>query len=156
MQAAYDKIVRIHISSAITLRFNTWQGACFTTLLTNQRTNHMKKLKYIAPILIAVACLGFQQAKADTKTIPLPTSNSPGTLGAGPFGNVTVNLNARRNTGHHHIHGRLKVSICGRGVGCCQCQRQFVDNWKFYVERRARVWRWIRERRRIWKLQSKS
>jgi len=92
MQAAYDKIVRIHISSAITLRFNTWQGACFTTLLTNQRTNHMKKLKYIAPILIAVACLGFQQAKADLYT--LTTSNSPGTLGAGPFGTVHVDLTA--------------------------------------------------------------
>jgi len=52
----------------------------------------MKKLKYIAPILIAVACLGFQQAKADTYT--LTTSNSPGTLGAGPFGTVIVSLNA--------------------------------------------------------------
>jgi len=52
----------------------------------------MKKLKYIAPILIAVACLGFQQAKADTKDYTLTTSNSPGTLGTGPFGNVNVNL----------------------------------------------------------------
>jgi len=54
----------------------------------------MKKLKYIAPILIAVACLGFQQAKADTKDYTLTTSNSPGTLGAGPFGTVLVTLNA--------------------------------------------------------------
>jgi hypothetical protein len=52
----------------------------------------MKKLKYIAQILIAVACLGFQQAKADTKDYTLTTSNSPGTLGTGPFGNVNVNL----------------------------------------------------------------
>jgi hypothetical protein len=54
----------------------------------------MKKLKYIAPILIAVACLGFQQAKADTVDYTLGTSNSPGTLGTGPFGNVNVNLTA--------------------------------------------------------------
>jgi hypothetical protein len=52
----------------------------------------MKKLKYLAPILIAVACLGFQQAKADTVDYTLTTSNSPGTLGAGPFGTVHVDL----------------------------------------------------------------
>ena len=54
----------------------------------------MKKLKYIAPILIAVACLGLQQAKADTIDYTLVTSNSPGTLGAGPFGTVHVDLTA--------------------------------------------------------------
>ena len=54
----------------------------------------MKKLKYIAPILIAVACLGFQQAKADTVDYTLGTSNSPGTLGTGPFGTVHVDLTA--------------------------------------------------------------
>lgn len=52
----------------------------------------MKNLKFIAPILIAVACLGLQQAKADTVDYTLTTSNSPGTLGTGPFGNVNVNL----------------------------------------------------------------
>jgi hypothetical protein len=52
----------------------------------------MKKLKYIAPILVAVACLGVQHAKADTVNYTLTTSNSPGTLGTGPFGNVNVNL----------------------------------------------------------------
>jgi VPDSG-CTERM exosortase interaction domain len=50
----------------------------------------MKKLKYIAPILIAVACLGLQHAKADTITYTLATSNSPGTLGTGPFGTALV------------------------------------------------------------------
>ena len=52
----------------------------------------MKKLKYIAPILIAVACLGLQHAKADTVDYTLGTSNSPGTLGTGPFGTAHVNL----------------------------------------------------------------
>jgi len=52
----------------------------------------MKKLKYIAPILIAVACLGLQHAKAGTIDYTLVTSNSPGTLGAGPFGTVHVDL----------------------------------------------------------------
>ena len=53
----------------------------------------MKKLKYIAPILIliAVACLGLQQAKADSVTYMLTNANSPG-LGTGPFGTVTVSL----------------------------------------------------------------
>jgi len=54
----------------------------------------MKKLKYLAPILIAVACLGLQHAKADTIDYTLVTSNSPGTLGAGPFGTVHVDLTA--------------------------------------------------------------
>ena len=53
----------------------------------------MKKLKYIAPILIAVACLGFQQAKADQVNYTLTTANTAA-LGAGPFGNVNVNLTA--------------------------------------------------------------
>ena len=54
----------------------------------------MKKLKYIAPILIALACLGLQHAKADTVDYTLGTSNSPGTLGTGPFGTVHVDLTA--------------------------------------------------------------
>jgi len=53
----------------------------------------MKKLKYIAPILIAVACLGFQQAKADQVNYTLTNANDSG-LGAGPFGTVNVNLTA--------------------------------------------------------------
>jgi VPDSG-CTERM exosortase interaction domain len=59
--------------------------------ITNQRTNHMKKLKYIAPILIAVACLGFQHAKADTVDYTLVTANDSG-LGTGPFGTAHVDL----------------------------------------------------------------
>jgi hypothetical protein len=50
----------------------------------------MKKLKYIAPILIAVACLGLQHAKADTQPYTLVTANDSG-LGTGPFGTVLVN-----------------------------------------------------------------
>ena len=51
----------------------------------------MKKLKYLAPILIAVACLGLQQAKADQVNYTLTTANDSG-LGTGPFGTVNVNL----------------------------------------------------------------
>src|SRR5256886_8201306 len=59
----------------------------------------MKKLKYIAPILIlfAVACLGLQQAKADSVTYMLTNVNSPG-LGTGPFGTVTVSLTGNTAT----------------------------------------------------------
>jgi hypothetical protein len=49
----------------------------------------MKKLKYIAPILIAVACLGLQHAKADTVDYTLVTANDSG-LGVGPFGTAHV------------------------------------------------------------------
>jgi hypothetical protein len=48
----------------------------------------MKKLKYIAPVLIAIACLGLQQAKADTINFNLTSANIAGT---GPFVSVTVN-----------------------------------------------------------------
>jgi VPDSG-CTERM motif len=51
----------------------------------------MKKLKYIAPILIAVACLGLQHAKADTQLYTLVTANDAG-LGTGPFGTALVDL----------------------------------------------------------------
>ena len=57
----------------------------------------MKKLKYIAPILIAVACLGLQQAKADSVTYMLTNGNSP-SLGTGPFGTVTVSLTGNTAT----------------------------------------------------------
>jgi len=50
----------------------------------------MKKLKYVASILIAVTCLGLQHAKADTVDFTLTIANSS-TLGPGPFGTVDVN-----------------------------------------------------------------
>jgi hypothetical protein len=60
------------------------------TETSTNKINYMKKLKYLAPILIAVACLGLQHAKADTISYTLVTSNSPGTLGTGPFGTALV------------------------------------------------------------------
>jgi hypothetical protein len=48
----------------------------------------MKKLKFIAPVLIAVACLGLQQAKADMFSFDLNSANIAGT---GPFVNVNIN-----------------------------------------------------------------
>jgi VPDSG-CTERM motif len=51
----------------------------------------MKKLKYIAPILIAVACLGLQQAKADT-TYTLSSPNTAVSAYPAPYGTVTVHL----------------------------------------------------------------
>ena len=62
-----------------------WQGAC------SNLSQSMKKLKYIAPILIAVACLGLQHAKANQVNYTLTTANDSG-LGTGPFGTVNVNL----------------------------------------------------------------
>jgi VPDSG-CTERM motif len=53
----------------------------------------MNKIKYIAAVLIAIAGLGFQQAKADSVTYTLGTGNDPA-LGSGPFGTVQVSLDS--------------------------------------------------------------
>ena len=51
----------------------------------------MKKLKYLAPILIAVACLGLQQAKA-TIVYSLGQGNSAIAGYPGPYGTASVTL----------------------------------------------------------------
>jgi len=55
----------------------------------------MKKLKYIVPILIAVACVGLQQAKADVFNFQLSQGNTALTAGGftGPYANVSVVTN---------------------------------------------------------------
>ena len=50
------------------------------------------RLKYIAPILIAVACLGLQQVKADTTSFNLSAGNSAISGYTGPYASVLVNL----------------------------------------------------------------
>src|SRR6266404_3861334 len=57
----------------------------------------MNKIKYIAAVLIAIAGLGLQQAKADTITFNLTVSNFGFT---GPYAMVTVN---RTDTTHATI-----------------------------------------------------
>ena len=52
----------------------------------------MKKLKYIAPILVAVACLGLQQAKADMFSFDLTTGNPAISGFPGPYASVSINL----------------------------------------------------------------
>jgi protein with PEP-CTERM/exosortase system signal len=61
----------------------------------NPQTNHMKKLKYIAPVLIAIACFGLQQAKADVFKFQLSQGNPALTGGGftGPYANGTVTTN---------------------------------------------------------------
>ena len=53
----------------------------------------MKKLKYIVPVLIAIACFGFQQAKATT-IYDLTQGNSAISGYPAPYGSVSVNLDA--------------------------------------------------------------
>jgi hypothetical protein len=50
----------------------------------------MNKLKYITPILIAIACFGLQQVKADMFSFNLTGANFGGFTG--PYATVTVNL----------------------------------------------------------------
>jgi hypothetical protein len=50
------------------------------------------KIKYIAPVLIAIACLGLQQAKADVFTSSLNVGNSGISSFSGPFGTVSITL----------------------------------------------------------------
>jgi hypothetical protein len=52
----------------------------------------MNKIKYIAAIVIAIAGLGLQQAKADVFTSSLNVGNSGISAFTGPFGTVTVTL----------------------------------------------------------------
>jgi len=51
----------------------------------------MNKLKYIAPVLIAVACFGLQQAKADTTSFDLGLGNAAISGFPGPYAHVEVN-----------------------------------------------------------------
>jgi hypothetical protein len=60
------------------------------TILTNQKQIILKKLKYIAPVLIAVACFGLQQAKADAINFDLGTGNSAISGFPGPYVHVVV------------------------------------------------------------------
>jgi hypothetical protein len=52
---------------------------------------NMKTLKYIAPVLIAVACLGLQQAKAIT-TYSITVGNSAVSPYPAPYGSASVTL----------------------------------------------------------------
>jgi hypothetical protein len=51
----------------------------------------MGKIKYIAPLLIALACVGLQQAKADSISFNLSAGNSAISGYTGPYATVTVN-----------------------------------------------------------------
>jgi hypothetical protein len=53
--------------------------------------NHMNKIKYLAAVLIAVAGVGLQQARADT-TYSLSQGNAAISGFPGPYGSVTVHL----------------------------------------------------------------
>jgi hypothetical protein len=80
-----------------------WQGACFSLQLTVDRNKHqstriqpdnMKKLKYLAAILIGIAGFGLQQAKADFhSTLNVGPNNTTGN-----FGTVTVSLSGQTAT----------------------------------------------------------
>jgi hypothetical protein len=52
---------------------------------------HMNKIKYIAAVLIAIAGLGLQQAKADTFSFNLSAGNPAISGFPGPYATVTVN-----------------------------------------------------------------
>ncbi|PYK24065.1 MAG: hypothetical protein DME59_14895 [Verrucomicrobia bacterium] len=52
--------------------------------------NNMNKIKYLATALIAIAGLGFQQAKADTYSFDLNVGNSAISGFSGPYANVSI------------------------------------------------------------------
>ncbi len=60
----------------------------------------MGKIKYIAALLIAVACVGLQQAKADLVTYYISQGNPAISGYTGPYGTVAVN---RTNSTHATI-----------------------------------------------------
>jgi hypothetical protein len=53
-------------------------------------TLNMNRIKYIPAVLIAIACLGLQQAKAQTATFQLTSDHVSGGAGTPPFGTVTL------------------------------------------------------------------
>ena len=53
-------------------------------------TVNMNRTKYIPAVLIAIACLGLQQAKAQTATFQLTSDHVTGGAGTPPFGTVTL------------------------------------------------------------------
>src|SRR5712691_8458437 len=71
-----------------------WQGSCFLSNQPQQigEINNMNKLKYIAAVLIALAGLGLQQAKADVFTSDLGSGNTGINGFTGPYGTVTITL----------------------------------------------------------------
>jgi VPDSG-CTERM motif len=88
----------------------------------------MKKLKYIAPILIAIACLGLQQVKADMASFDLFSGN-PGISGfPGPYAHVvvdrtsqttaTITFTSLTNGGNIYLmggQGAVAVNVVGSG-----------------------------------------
>jgi hypothetical protein len=60
----------------------------------------MNKLKYITPVLIAIACFGLQQVKADTFAFDLTAGNAAISGFPGPYAHVVVN---RTDTTHATI-----------------------------------------------------
>jgi VPDSG-CTERM motif len=63
----------------------------YSSSLTHKNEPHMKKLKYIAPVLIAIACFGLQQVKANVISFDLTAGNSGLSGFTGPYATVTVN-----------------------------------------------------------------
>src|ERR1043166_6840042 len=71
------------------------------------------KIKYLAAVLIGIAGLGFQQAKADTYSFNLNAINIPGYTG--PFVNVSINrtssttatvtFTSLNNSGNYYLMG---------------------------------------------------
>jgi hypothetical protein len=68
---------------------NTISDALARSLLSSHVT--MKKLKYIAPILMGVACFGLQQVKADNFSFDLDSGNSAISGSTGPYARVSIN-----------------------------------------------------------------
>jgi len=71
-----------------------WQGSCFLSNQPQQigEINNMNKLKYIAAVLIGIAGLGLQQAKADTFDSVLNFGNSAISGFPAPYGTVHISL----------------------------------------------------------------
>jgi hypothetical protein len=89
----------------------------------------MKKLRYIAPVLIALACFGLQQAKADLFQFDLGTGNPAISGFPGPYAHVVVNRTSQTtatitftsltNSGNIYLmgaQGAVAVNAAGSGI----------------------------------------
>jgi hypothetical protein len=98
-------------------------------LIVTNRINHMNKIKYIAPVLIALACFGLQQAKADMFNIQLGIGNAAISGFPGPYANVlvdrtsqttaTITFTSLTNGGNIYLmgaQGAVAVNVVGSGI----------------------------------------
>jgi hypothetical protein len=94
----------------------------------------MNKIKYIAPVLIAIACLGLQQAKAITYTLSAGNTALTSAGFTGPYGTATVTLDASGTV------ATVTFTAATQIIGATTYQYMFGDGSSVAVNVNAGSW----------------